>query len=679
MADNPLNFWQELKRRRVVRVIPVYAAAAFVLLELVDIIAEPFGLPDWTLRFVFVLLCIGLVISVILSWIYDITPEGVKKTKHLDAKSKYHPEKPSKAEGWKVATYISIFVIIILIILNIFSGRKIRSGPATYQEKSIAVLPFNNLSNDTTQAYFCEGIREEILYHLQKINAFSVRSRTSADHYRNTDKTTRVIGDELNVDYLVEGSVGCEGDEIRIWVQLIDAVTDKHVWAGDFIKERVKIFSLQSEIAQKIASELEVILSPVEKEQIDKQPTDKLEAYHAYLRGRYYTEQPHFTLNNWLKAIENFEEAVKIDTVFAEAYAELARGHARLRFLREDLSESCLAKADQAAKKALQYGSEEPRVHLALGYYYLYAYRDEDKALQHLEIAEKGMPDDVEILYEKANIILTKGRWYESIELFEKANENNPRDVSILTDLAFCLWWTRQGDYGLDICNKAIALDPDANWPYIYKAYIYWSIKGPDKDSREAITHIDPDHEWHLFSWYWQEVGEGDFDDALKLVADSSETWGVNHKMWTTPKSMLRAFIYEYLGETEHARSDYQSAVEILEKKVDEVPDDPRYRSALGICYAALGEREKAIEQGLEATKLLPVETDAIYGVSFLHDLAIIYIKLGEYGLALEQVEKLFQIPCWLSPVWFEWDIRFAPLLSNPMYQELAEEFAAIE
>jgi len=672
------SFWQELKRRRVIRVIPVYAAAAFVLLELVDIIAEPFGLPDWTLRFIFVLLCIGLVISVILSWVYDLTPEGVKKTMPIDEETPIPEGRQvyEKARGWKISTFVSIVVILGLIILNIFSGRAYRSDSHSDKEKTVAVLPFHSLSNDSTQAYFCEGIREAILYHLQKMEALSVRSRTSADHYRNTDKNMRVIGKELNVNYLVEGSIGCEGNEIRIWVQLIDANTDKHLWAGDFIKERVKIFSLQSEIAQKIASELEVILSPVEKEQIDKQPTDNLEAYHAYLRGRYYTEQPHFTVKNWLKAIENYEEAVNIDTLFAEAYAELARGHARLRFLREDLSESRLEKADQAAKKALQYGSEEPRVHLALGYYYDYAYRDEDKALKHLEIAEKGMPDDVAVLYEKANIILTKGRWYESIELFEKANESNPRDVSILTDLAFCLWWTRQDDYGLDICNRAIALDPDANWPYIYKAYIYWSTKGPDIGSREAIKQIDPDHEWYLFSQYWQKVGEGNFDKALQLVSDSAETWGIHHKMWTIPKEMLRAFIYDYQGKSDRARADYQLAVEILAEKVLQVPDDPRYHSALGIAYAALGERGKAIEEGLRATELLPVEIDAIYGVPFLHDLSIIYIKLGEYNLAIDQVEHLLEIPGWLTPVWMEWEIRFEPLHAHPRYIELAKKFA---
>ena len=676
MADNPFKFWQEIKRRRVIRIIPVYAAASFALLEFVDIIAEPFGLPDWTLKFVFVLLCTGLVISVILSWVYDITPEGVKKTKPIDAEPKPYVEKPSKATGWKIATYVSLFIIISLIVLNILTGRRYRSGLASDLGKTIAVLPFNNLSNDTTQAYFCEGIREEILYHLQKIDGFSVRSRTSADHYRHTDKTTAVIGNELNVNYLVEGSIGSEGNELRIWVQLIDTRTDKHLWAGDFIKEKVKIFSIQSEIAQKIASELKVVLSPEEIEQIDKQPTDNVEAYQAFLKGRYYAGQPHFTLSNWIKALENFQEAVDIDTTFALAYAELARAHGRLRYLRQDLSDSRLEKANQAAMKALQYGSEDPRVHLALGYYYLYASRDNSQALKHLEIAEKGMSDNVEVLVEKAQIILPQGRWEEAIQLLEKARQVSPRDVNVLTELVLCLWCTRRYNYGLEVVNSAITLSPDGNWPYIYKAYIYWSWEGVSEKSREALEFLDPEHEWYLFSWYFQEVGEHNFENALELMSDTAMIWGVHHKMWTMPRTMMAAFIYDYLGEKELAEQGYEAAVEILEKKVIEVPDDPRYHSALGIACAGLGMKDKAINEGLKATNLLSMSEDATYGLTYVYDLSIIYTMLGEYDLALDQVEYLFSVPSWPSPAWLDMDFRFEPLKSHPRYKKLVTEYA---
>ena len=528
-----MSFWQEIKRRKVIGVIPVYAAAAFALLELVDIIADPLGLPEGTIKLVLILLLIGLVITIILSWVYDITPEGVKKTKpsgEIDEKAK-----PAESNIWKIATYVSIVIIIALIVLNISKSGK-RAEIISKSEKTIAVLPFHNLSKDSTQIYFCDGIREEILNHLHKASPFTVRSRTSSDHYRDTEKTSSVIGEELNVNYLVEGSVGFEENQLKIWIQLIDAKNDEHIWSEDYIRERKQVFSIQSEIARKIAEELRVILSPDEIEKMESRPTENLQAYQAYLRGRYYIGQPHFSLQNWNLALQNFQQAVEIDTGFALAYAELARSNARLYYLRHDLSESRLMKSRQAAEKALELGPDQPRVHLALGYYYLYAYRDHKSALKHLEIAEKDLPNDVEIITGKADILASLGRWEEYIKLLDKASELSPREPSILTDLAFGLWLSRRYNDALNACNHAIALDPELTWPYLYKAFTYWNWKGPNQESRDALTNIEVEHEWHLWTWYFQEVGEGNYEAALQLMSDETVDWGINHNICAMPR-----------------------------------------------------------------------------------------------------------------------------------------------
>jgi len=667
-----MNFWQELKRRKVVGVIPVYAAAAFALLELVDIIADPLGLPDGTIRLVLILLLIGLVITIILSWVYDITPEGVKKTKpsgEADEKAK-----PAESNKWKIATYVSVVIIISLLVLNISKGGK-RAEIISMSEKTIAVLPFHNLSLDSTQVYFCDGIREEILNHLHKASPFTVRSRTSSDHYRNTEKTSSVIAEELNVNYLVEGSVGCEENQLKIWIQLIDAKNDEHIWSEDFIRERKQVFSIQSEIARKIAEELSVILSPGEIEKIESRPTENLQAYQAYLRGRYYIGQPHFSLQNWKLALQNFQQAVEIDTGFALAYAELARSHARLYYLRYDLSDSRLMKSRQAAEKALELGPDQPRVHLALGYYYLYAYRDQKSALKHLEIAEKDLPNAVEVLIGKAAIFESLGRWEENIELLDKACEMSPRDPSIYTDLALGLWFMRHYEETIDACNRAITLDPEAAWPYLYKAFNIWSWKGPDEESRETLTNIDIEHEWYLFSWYWQEVGEGNYEAALQLMKDETVEWGVNHKLLAKPKPLLSALIYEYRKNEKLAREDYKTAVKLLEKKVSEFPDDPRYHSALGIAYAGIEQKAGAIKEGKRGVELLPMSVDALYGVQPVIDLAVIFTMVGEPDLALDQLEYLLTVPSWISTSWLDWDISFAPLKTHPRYQALISKY----
>lgn len=667
-----MKFWQELRRRKVIGTIPVYAAAAFALLELVDIIADPLGLPEGTIKLVLILLLIGLVVTIIFSWIYDITPEGVKKTKpsnEIDEQAK-----PAESNKWKIATCASLVIIIALVILNVTKSGK-GAGDISKSEKTIAVLPFHYLSRDSTQVYFCDGIREEIINHLHKASLFTVRSRTSSDHYRDTEKISSVIGDELNVNYLVEGSVGCEENQLKIWIQLIDARNDKHIWSEDYIREKKQVFSIQSEIARKIAEELKVILSPDEIERMESRPTENLQAYQAYLRGRYYVGQPHFTLQNWNLAVQNFQQAVEIDTCFALAYAELARSNARLYYLRHDLSESRLLNSEMAAAKAMELGPDQPRVHLVLGYYYLYAHRDHESALKHLEIAEKGLPNNVEIIVGKAAIFEPLGRWEENINLLNKACELSPRDPSIPTDLALGLWFMRRYREAVDACDRAIVMDPELTWPYLYKTFAIWSWKGPNHESRDVLTNINVEHEWYLWSWYYQEIGEGNYESALQLMLDENVGWGVNHKVKVMPKELLSALTYDYLKKERLAYEHYKTSVELLERKVREIPNDPMLHSSLGIAYAGIGQKADAIREGKRAVDLLPIAVNAVYGVSSISDLATIYTMVGEPDLAMDLLEYLLTVPSWISTTWIDWDIRFAPLKTHPRYQELISKY----
>ena len=574
--------------------------------------------------------------------------------------------------------YAGSIIVLALIILGLLFIPKLFK-PGEQMEKSIAVLPFKLLSDEPDKQYLADGMMDAITVHLSRIKDLRVMSRTSVEQYRGTTKTTRTIGQELDVEYLLEGSFQKFGDDTKLIVQLIKANEESHVWANEYNSRWNDVFSLQSEVAQKIASELMVVLTPDEIEKMAEKPTENLDAYQAYLRGRYYAGQPHFSIQDWTLALQSYQDAVEIDTTFALAYGELACAHARLIFLRQDLSESRLEKADLAAAKALRLGSDQPRVHLALGYYYLYAYRDEDQALKHLEIAEKSLPNNVEILVEKAAIIVTRGRWEEYISLLEKALQLCPNDVSILTDLAEGYWVTRRFRKNLDACNQAIALSPNSAWPYIFKAFGYWSWKGPGKESHDALKYVGNEHEWYLFSWWFQEAGEGNFQAALKLMADTSIVWGTNTKMWAIPRSMFDAFVYDYLDKHELARTNYKTAAEILEEKVAEIPNDPRYHSSLGIAYAGLGKKEEAIKEGLIAEALLPVSKDAMYGLGILQDLVIIYTMVGEFDLALGRLDQLLSIPSWFTPLWPVWEIRFAPLKNHPGFEKLLKKYAIDE
>jgi TolB-like protein/Flp pilus assembly protein TadD len=572
---------------------------------------------------------------------------------------------------------IPVVAIILIILGLLFIPKLVKSGDQA--DKSIAVLPFKLLSDEPDKQYLADGMMEAITLHLSKIKDLRVISRTSVEQYRGTTKTIRAIGQELDVDYLIEGSFQKFGDNARMTVQLIKASKESHVWANEYNSKWNDVFTLQSDVAQKIASELMVILTPEEIEKMAEKPTKNLEAYQAYLRGRYYANQPHYSKNDWARALQGYQEATELDTTFALAYGELACAHARLIFLRQDLSEQRLEKANQAAARALTLGSDQPRVHLALGYYYLYAYRDENQALKHLEIAEKSLPNDVEILIEKASIIVTRGRWDEYIHLLERAKQASPNDASVLSDLAEGYWVTRRFRNTIDACNQAIALSPNSSWPYLYKIFGYWSWKGPCQESRDALKHIRREDEWYLFSWWFQETGEGNYQAALSLMSDTTMVWGTNNKMWAIPRTLFNAFIYDYLNERELASSNFKAAMEILEKKIVDTPDDPRYHSALGIAYAGLGKKEEAIAEGLKAEALLPDSKDAMYGLGILQDLAVIYTMAGEFDLAFDQLDKLLSIPSWITTEWLDWEIRFAPLKSHARYKRLLADHTVKE
>jgi TolB-like protein len=283
------RFWQELKRRKVVHVITVYAAIAFVILQLVDMVAEPLRLPVSTKALVIVLLCIGFVISVFVSWVYDITPSGVKKTKPVSASKHIDQTTTPASGGWKIATYLSGTIIIVLVAFN-FIGKRNLNADISKLEKSIAVLPFRNDSPNDSTTYFLDGVMEEILSNLQKISDFSrVLSRNSVEQYRNnTSKSTPEIAKALGVNYIVEGSGQKYSNKFVLRVQLITGKNERHLWAKSYdreIQQTTDIISVQSEIAQSIAGELKTTVTPEEKQLIEKTPTANLTAYDFYQRG----------------------------------------------------------------------------------------------------------------------------------------------------------------------------------------------------------------------------------------------------------------------------------------------------------------------------------------------------------------------------------------------------------
>jgi len=318
MPSKLSHFWHELKRRKVVRVITVYAAAAFVILELVSIIAEPLKLPEWFLPMVIVLLCIGFIIAIILSWIYDIQPEGgIVKTEPAIKVSEEMV--PPSSSGWKIASYISFVVIVALIVLNIFgkqSGIRIDESLA----KSIAVLPFHNFSTDPGQEQMCLGLTNEISGHLFRIKSFeTVTPLTSVLTYIGNDKRSSEISEELGVNYILEGTYTKIGEQLRVTVKLVEPKKERQIWQHEYDQPYNEIISLQSDIALQIADHLKAFLNVSETEIINSIPTNNMEAYEKYNMAAYLFFSEGF--GTIPQVIEILLEVIRLDPEYANAYA----------------------------------------------------------------------------------------------------------------------------------------------------------------------------------------------------------------------------------------------------------------------------------------------------------------------------------------------------------------------
>jgi len=421
MPANPnklSQFWQELKRRKVVRVITVYAASAFVILEAVDIIFPRMGFPDWTVTFVIFLIVIGFIITVILSWVYDIKPEGgIVKTK--PAEDETREDKQVSSKGWKIASYFSFVVIVGLIILNVIPGSENKEIP----DKSIAVLPFINDSTDDENEYFINGTMEAILDNLCKIENLRVPGRTSVEQYRNALKPIPVIAEEMDVSYILEGSGQRDGNRILLTVQLLDAKKDEHIWSDTYNREIEDRFALQAEIAEIIADEIEAIITPKERELIESIPTSNLTAYDFYQRGR-EEHWKYWSDNNNQPALNRAEKlyfkALEYDSLFAKAYAGLAIIYWDKYYWHEYLSEEFLDSVLTLCQTALSFDNQLSEAYVTRGNYF--GSRGEiDKAHQEYDRALLYNPNSWEAYWSKGLLYSNFFDLIKSIDNITKA------------------------------------------------------------------------------------------------------------------------------------------------------------------------------------------------------------------------------------------------------------------
>jgi len=551
-------------------------------------------------------------------------------------------------------------------------------GDASSQRKMIVVLPFESIGASQDD-YFAEGMAEEITSRLSKVSGLGVISRSSAFQYDRTGKTVQEIGADLGVDYVLEGTVrwaqdGSGQPRVRITPQIIQVSDDTQIWAEAYERVMDDVFRLQSEIAGKVIEELGVELLEPERRAVGSETTANMEAYNAYLRGLNVIMTGGFEEEPSRLAVRMLERAVKLDPSFVTAHAYLSIAHSRLVHFGFERTDDRRAQARRSAEQALELAPDSPEAHMALGFYHYWSRKDYEPAIDEFAIAEAGMPSNDFAMAARGFVQRRQGRWEECLDNLRRASQLNPQNARLLLEIGETLIPLRRYSDAVRYFDRSIALAPDRTSAYQDIALVQWLWTGMTEESRAILESMpevgDPFSDW---IWYLQEIFEERHQDALDRMAD--ETVQVSQQQYYLhPKELLSGFAHQLLDQPEPARRAFASAREILEREVEERPDDARAHGGLGLALAGLGLREGAIREGERAIELYPVSKDAVVGPWRLIDLALILTMVGEHDAALDRIEQLLSIPSDLSVPMLRLDPRWRPLDDHPRFRKLIEE-----
>jgi len=656
------GFFEELQRRKVYRIAAAYIIAAGFIIQIGSAVFPAWELPNWTLRLVVVLLLMGFPIALILAWAYDVTPQGIRVT-------------PGSHRRRNLIMLIATGVIISagagFFLLPRASARKI--------DKSIAVLPFQSLSDEKENAYFADGIQDDILTNLSKIGDLKVISRMSVMSYRGDAlRNAREIGKALGVATLLEGSVRRIGNRVRVNVQLIDANNDEHIWAEDYDRDLTDVFAIQTDLAQKIASALQAKLSPTEKARLDNRPTQNPDAYLLFVQAHEYANRMDMFNDTSLKAVPLFEQAIKLDPTFALAFADLSTVQSWIYHSFDPIT-AWREKARLNADEALRLQPDLPEGHLALGFSYYYGDRDYERALAEFEIAKRDLPNEAQAYMAIGAIQRRQGKWAESTANLEKAAALDPKNTSVLINLCFSYMALRNFETADKMLDRAIAASPQSFQACALKGFMAVLWKGDLTAAEKIFSSVPPENDVSgLTTWgrVWILTLERKFPDALELLERFRGDTMFAPTTAPFPKAFAKGLIYLLQGDKTKARAEFERARAISEKLLGEAPGDAARHAQQGLILAALGQKQEAIAEGKRAVELLPESRDALDGPHCTSTLAQIYAWTGEFDEAFRLLDHLFAIPYDLTIPMFKLDPAWDPLRKDPRYQALIDKYA---
>jgi TolB-like protein/Tfp pilus assembly protein PilF len=659
------GFFEEVKRRKVYRVAVTYAVVAGTAIQLASAVFPAWELPSWALRLVILLLLIGFPISLILAWALEVTPEGIRATPAT-------PSAPRRRRN--VIALVAVGVIVSaaagFFLLPRASARKI--------DKSIAVLPFENFSDDKENAFFADGIQDDILTNLSKIGDLKVISRTSVMPYRGQTHNIREISKALGVSAILEGSVRKSKNRVRVNVQLINAVNDEHIWSEVYDRDLTDVFAIQTDLAQKIAKELQAKLSPSEKAQMTRKPTENGEAYLAFVQAHNF----HTDLEDFQKlkqAQQLYERALQLDPDFALAAACLSQLQSWIYHTYQPTPER-REKSRALAERALQLQPDLAEAHLALGFSFYYLERNYERALQEFALAQKGLPNDAEVYLAIGAIQRRQGKWDESNANFEKSASLTPNETWPLQNLVLNYQVQRKWDLANKTIDRGLKVAPESLGLRSIKAQLEISEKGTFEYIERGIKMMDAkplnEQERTYFTVACMEIRllQRKYAEVLERAATLKDEVLATDLEKLIAKYGMMGVAKKMTHDENGAREALLKAKGFVEKYVSEAPEDSKRHSRLAQVLAWLGEKEAAIAEAKRATELLPESIDAFDGPVATQALAEIYVVVGEYDKALTLVDGLLSRPSQVTVAQLKMNPICDPLRQDPRFIALIKK-----
>ena len=674
-----MNFFSELKRRNVYKVAVAYAVVGWLIAQVATQIFPFLEIPNWVVRLVIVLIAIGFPIALVIAWAFEATPEGIKRTEVADTMP---ATKKQKRHAWIHVVVLGAAVSVGLFFIGRYTGRNTASAiRIELPAKSIAVLPFENLSDDKGAAYFADGIQDEILTKLASIADLKVISRTSTAKYKSKPEDLKTVSQQLGVANVLEGSVQKAADKVRVNVQLIDARADSHLWAKTYDRDLADVFAIQSEVAQEIADSLKAKLSPAEANTVASAPTKDTQAYDLFLKGEFEQRVANSTFRpeSFDQAARWYKEAISRDPNFALAIAELAICQLRRHWLTDPLTEAEVMDAGKMAKQALTLAPDLAEAHIAVGLFHYYGHREYEQALTEFQRALQLQPNNALALSFVGFVHRRQNKWDLTLNELKKSIELDPRNAYTMGGVAETDIFLRRWKEAEEFAQRGLTIDPHE--ATCMRMLLLGSLNQTEsaQEPLRLLATFPPDDlllpNTGVFDMVIGTRGETfvlgrDFKAALKAcetgTAATTNEW---------QRFAAKAGIRVLAGDVTGAQPDAEKARELLEARMRDHPSDVRSLRALSWAYLALNRKSDALDTARRAVELLPLEKDALLGSGNLAALAEMQSQTGDVKGAVENLKKLLSIPAGetvsiarlkIDPVWdpIRNDLGFQQLLT---------------